>query len=159
MLQRESAAAGGCDSCGFKLGEPIAKLEVSDLCFVSDHRFPGRCVVTLHQHATELFDLSPAVRRAFADDVSTAARAIKLAVNAFKMNYEILGNADPHVHCHLIPRQMDEPKPKAPAWLHPEVQAELAAEKAKEIKHRIVTLLRKVPAARVTIKRSWPRNS
>ena len=63
------------------------------------------------------------------------------------MNYEILGNADPHVHCHLIPRQLDEPKPKAPAWLHPETQAALAAGIAEEVKRRIVTLLRQAPAA------------
>lgn len=146
MTQPLSGMAAGCDACGFKLGEPIVKLEVSDLCFVSDHRFPGRCVVILHQHATELFDLSLPVRHAFADDVSMAARAIKLAVNAFKMNYEILGNADPHVHCHLIPRQLDEPKSKVPAWLHPEAQAALAAGKAEEIKQRIMTLLRQAPA-------------
>lgn len=143
----EFASAAACGTCGFKLGEPLATLAVSDLCFVSDHRFPGRCVVTLHQHATELFELNPAVRSAFADDVSAAAQAIKLAVYAFKMNYEILGNADPHLHCHLIPRQLVEPKPKVPAWLHPETQAELAAGKADEVKRRIVTLLRASPAA------------
>lgn len=136
-----------CGTCGFKLGEQIATLAVSYLCFVSDHRFPGRCIVVLQQHGTELFDLSPAVRHAFTDDVSTAARAIKLAVSALKMNYEILGNVDPHVHCHLIPRQVDEPKPKAPAWLHPEAQTELAAGKAEEIKQRIVTLLSELRAA------------
>lgn len=138
--------AAACGTCGFKLGEPLATLSVSELCFVSDHRFPGRCVVTLHRHATELFDLSPALRSAFADDVSAAARAIKLAVNAFKMNYEILGNSDPHLHCHLIPRQLDEPKPKLPAWLHPEGQTAMAADEAVEIKRRIVTLLRESPA-------------
>ena len=114
---------------------------------MSDNRFPGRCVVTLHEHATELFDLSPAVRHAFADDVSTAARAIKSAVNAFKMNYEILGNADPHVHCHLIPRQLNEPGPKVPAWLHPDPQKALEADRAEEIRQRIVTQLREAPAA------------
>ena len=135
-----------CDICGFNMGEPIAKLTVSDLCFVSDHRFPGRCVVTLHDHATELSELSPEIRHAFADDVSAAAAAIKLAVNSFKMNYEILGNADPHLHCHLIPRQLDEPKPKVPAWLHPEAQKELQVDKAREVKQRIVTLLREPPS-------------
>ncbi len=143
----KSLAAAPCATCGFKLGEPLATLTVSDLCFVSDHRFPGRCVVTLHQHATELFDLSAALRSAFANDVSAAARAIKLAVNAFKMNYEILGNADPHLHCHLIPRQLDEPAPKLPAWLHPEAQAELAAGRADEIKRSIVALLREGSAS------------
>ncbi|MCE9658319.1 MAG: HIT family protein [Burkholderiales bacterium] len=146
-MQPQSEAAAACDTCGFKLGEPIAKLEVSDLCFVSDHRFPGRCVVVLHQHATELFDLSPSIRHAFADDVSAAARAIMLAMNAFKMNYEILGNADPHMHCHLIPRQLDEPKAKLPAWLHPEAQSALAVGKTEEIKQRIVALLHRTATA------------
>ena len=130
-----------CPACGFRMGEPLARLEASDLCFVSDRRFPGRCVVTLRHHATELFDLPPELLRAFAEDVSTAARAIHRAVNAFKMNYEILGNADPHVHCHVIPRQLNEPKPKVPAWLHPEPQAELAPEAAEAIRRRIVALL------------------
>ncbi len=143
MTRPLSAAA--CDVCGFKLSDPIAKLKVSHLGFVSDERFPGRCVLMLHQHATELFDLSAAVRHAFVDDVSSAALAIKLAVNPFKMNYEILGNADPHVHCHLVPRQSDEPKPKVPAWLHPKEQSALAAGKAEEIKQRIVRYLRESP--------------
>jgi diadenosine tetraphosphate (Ap4A) HIT family hydrolase len=131
-------ASAPCATCGFVLGEPLARLAVSDLCFVSDRRFPGRCVVTLHRHATELFDLDPELRHGFVDDVSAAARAIQRAVNAFKMNYEILGNAAPHVHCHLFPRQRDEPKPNVPAWLHPEAQSELAADAAEEIKRRIV---------------------
>lgn len=143
----KSPSMAPCAICGFKLGEPIAKLAVSDLGFVSDQRFPGRCVVMLHQHATELFDLSPAVRHAFADDVSMAAQAIALAVSPFKMNYEILGNADAHVHCHLIPRQLDEPKPKVPAWLHPNAQTELAVEEAEQIKQRIATHLRQATAA------------
>lgn len=138
-------SAAACDVCGFKLSDPIARLEVSYLGFVSDERFPGRCVLVLDRHATELFDLSATVRHAFVDDVSTAARAIKLAVNPFKMNYEILGNADPHVHCHLIPRQSDEPKPKVPAWLHPREQSALAAGKAEEIKRQIVWHLRELP--------------
>lgn len=135
-----------CATCGFRMGERIATLSVSDLCFVSDSRFPGRCVVTLHEHATELFEVAPALRHAFADDMSNAARAIKAAVNAFKMNYEILGNFDPHVHCHLLPRQLAEPKPNVPAWLHPEAQTEMAADNAEQIKRRIVALLREARA-------------
>ncbi|MCW5657086.1 MAG: HIT family protein [Burkholderiaceae bacterium] len=123
------------------MGEPIASLETSELCFVSDRRFPGRCVLTLREHATELFEASAAARGAFTEDMSRAARAIKLAVGAFKMNYEILGNADPHVHCHLIPRQHDEPNPRVPAWSHPQPQTELDEQHARRIKYRIRELL------------------
>jgi diadenosine tetraphosphate (Ap4A) HIT family hydrolase len=136
-----------CATCGFRMGEPLARLTASDLCFVSDARFPGRCVVVLHRHATELYELTPAQRHAFADDVSTAARAIMAAVGAFKMNYEVLGNADPHVHCHLIPRQLEEPKPKAPAWLHPEPQAGMEPAAAEAIRRRIAAQLDALPDA------------
>lgn len=135
------ASAWTCATCGFGLGEPIASLEASELTFVSDRRFPGRCVLTLREHATELFEVSTPARQAFTEDMSRAARAIKLAVDAFKMNYEILGNADPHVHCHLIPRQYDESNPRVPAWLHPEPQAELDEASARRIKDRIRELL------------------
>jgi len=135
------AMAWACAACGFSLGEPIASLEASELCFVSDRRFPGRCVLTLREHATELFEASAPARQAFTEDMSRSARAIKLAVGAFKMNYEILGNADPHVHCHLIPRQRDEPNPRVPAWLHPQPQAELDEASACRIEDRIRELL------------------
>lgn len=123
------------------MGEPLASLSVSDLCFVSDRRFPGRCIVVLREHATELFQLSTTLRHAFADDLSNAAQAIAEAVEPLKINYEILGNVDPHLHCHLIPRRADEPKPKAPAWLHPDAQAELDSGDAEAIKQRIVARL------------------
>lgn len=140
-----SSQAAACITCGFTFGESLAMLDVSELCFVSDRRFPGRCVVTLRQHATELYDLSRETRSAFVDDMSRAAHAIMLAVGGFKMNYEILGNASPHVHCHLIPRRQDEPGLKLPAWLHPQAQEELADDAAKEIKQSILTRLRKLP--------------
>ena len=138
----ESPRIEPCTTCGFRMGEPLARLSASDLCFVSDRRFPGRCVVVLHRHATELFELTPEQRHAFVDDVSTAARAIQATVGAFKMNYEVLGNVDPHLHCHLIPRQRGEPKPKAPAWLHPDPQEEMERAAAEAIKRRIAAHLR-----------------
>jgi len=141
MAQKLAPAAWACASCGFRMGEPIARLGVSELSLVSDRRFPGRCVLTLREHATELFEASAAARQGFVEDMSRAARAIKLATGAFKMNYEILGNADPHVHCHLIPRRQDEPNPRVPAWLHPQPQTELDEASAQQMKARIRELL------------------
>ena len=31
-----------------------------------------------------------------------------------KMNYEVLGNALPHLHTHLVPRYLDDPAPGRP---------------------------------------------
>ena len=36
-----------------------------------------------------------------------------------KLNYELLGNALPHLHTHVMPRYTDDPKPGWP-FPHPE---------------------------------------
>ena len=141
MASAPAAAIWACPTCGFRLGEPIASLEVSELCFISDRRFPGRCVLTLREHATELFEVSPRARQAYMEDMCRAAQAIKSAVKAFKLNYEILGNADAHLHCHPLPPQHDEPNPRVPAWLHPEAQSDLDVENAQRLKSLIRELL------------------
>ena len=38
-----------------------------------------------------------------------------------KLNYELLGNALPHLHTHVMPRYVDDPKPGWP-FPHPEVE-------------------------------------
>ena len=32
------------------------------------------------------------------------------------MNYELLGNSDPHLHWHIIPRYKTDPRWGAPIW-------------------------------------------
>ena len=32
------------------------------------------------------------------------------------MNYEALGNTSAHLHWHLIPRHVDDPRPGGPVW-------------------------------------------
>ena len=50
------------------------------------------------------------------------AEAIATVVKPRKMNYECLGNSEPHVHWHLLPRQANEPEEmrRGPIWLRPE---------------------------------------
>ncbi len=50
------------------------------------------------------------------------AEAIAAVVKPWKMNYECLGNSEPHVHWHLLPRQSTETDElrRGPIWLRPE---------------------------------------
>ncbi len=80
------------------------ELAVSTAALFPDQSFHGRCLVTLREHYTELFQLTPAMRTAFLEDVSQVAEAIARAVSPAKINYELLGNLVPHMHSHLIPR-------------------------------------------------------
>lgn len=42
------------------------------------------------------------------------------------MNYNVLGNAVPHVHAHVLPRYLDDPSPGMPLspWMAREVDGE-----------------------------------
>ena len=46
--------------------------------------------------------------------------AVLQATGAVRMNYEILGNSEPELHCHLFPRYATEPEQhrKMPAWFY-----------------------------------------
>ena len=46
--------------------------------------------------------------------------AVLQATGALRMNYEILGNSEPELHCHLFPRYASEPDDKRtmPAWFY-----------------------------------------
>ena len=42
--------------------------------------------------------------------------ALATALKPDKMNYELLGNAQPHLHCHIIPRYKTDPMWGRPIW-------------------------------------------
>jgi diadenosine tetraphosphate (Ap4A) HIT family hydrolase len=49
--------------------------------------------------------------------MSTVAEAVFNAFKPKKLNYELLGNGEPHLHWHIFPRHSDDPEPKKPIWL------------------------------------------
>jgi diadenosine tetraphosphate (Ap4A) HIT family hydrolase len=48
--------------------------------------------------------------------MSLVAEAVFRAFTPRKLNYELLGNAVPHLHWHLFPRHSDDPHPRGPVW-------------------------------------------
>ena len=73
-------------------------------------------------HATELYLMPADAARQLADEMRLTAEAIAAVVKPWKMNYECLGNSEPHVHWHLLPRQETETDEmrRGPIWLRPE---------------------------------------
>jgi diadenosine tetraphosphate (Ap4A) HIT family hydrolase len=109
-----------CRVCSFKLWLPIAHLSVSSLGLNNDSRFPGRCLLVLDQHAEHFAEIEPDLASAFIDDARVAAQAIQMVTKAPRINYAILGNKEPHVHIHLIPRGLpNDPIPRQAPWEHP----------------------------------------
>lgn len=82
----------------------IAPLSASTLYLFKEQSHPGRCVVAYHGHVNELFELPEAELIRFTQDVARAARAVKAAVNAKKINYGAYSDKLPHLHMHLVPK-------------------------------------------------------
>lgn len=87
----------------------IAPLRVSTLYLFKEQTHRGRCVVAYRAHVNELFELPDAELTLFMRDVAQAARAMKTALGAAKINYGAYSDKMPHLHMHLVPKYPDGP--------------------------------------------------
>jgi len=87
----------------------IAPLGASTLYLFREQTHRGRCVVAYRGHVNELFELPDAEMQAFVRDVARAARAIKTAFSAAKINYGAYSDKLPHLHMHLVPKYVGGP--------------------------------------------------
>jgi diadenosine tetraphosphate (Ap4A) HIT family hydrolase len=115
-----------CQVCDFELWEPIAELAVSTLGLYNDARFPGRCLLVLNQHLEDFSLLEPDLLLAFNLDAQRSGKALAEATSARRINYAVLGNAQTHLHFHLIPRYPEaEQFPKKSPWSDPRLPIRL----------------------------------
>jgi len=106
-----------CGYCGFILWEPIARTGTSKLGLYNDSRFPGRSILSLHDHFDSLSDIPMTMIISFVRDLQVAMDAIREVTGAARVNVAILGNRDSHVHAHLVPRFPDvEEFPDCSPW-------------------------------------------
>jgi len=123
-----------CLHCQFTLWNPVANLQFSTVGLYDDSRFPGRCIVLLGHHAEHFDELDEDVAAEFMKDVQAVSRAIKRATGATRVNLAILGNAEYHVHAHLIPRYPEnEAFPHSSPWNDPRPKAHLDDDSRSEI--------------------------
>lgn len=71
-------------------------------------------VVWRGRHVVEPTELTDAEAAAYGREVMQVARALQAVLQPVKLNYEVLGNAAPHLHTHLVPRYADDPRPGWP---------------------------------------------
>lgn len=92
---------------------------------IGDHQhFKGYTIFLCKEHKSELFQLDRATRLRFLEEMSIVAEAATNAFGAEKMNYELLGNGDSHLHWHLFPRVSGDlgefgNNGKGPVWWYP----------------------------------------
>lgn len=81
---------------------------------------PGYCLLLPDPVVTSLNDLDEQARTIYLLDMARLGDAALAATGALRMNYEILGNSEPELHCHLFPRYATEPDQyrRMPAWFY-----------------------------------------
>lgn len=92
---------------------------------IGDHQhFHGYTLFLCKEHKTELFQLDAATKLKFLEEMSIVTEAVAKAFHAEKMNCELLGNGDSHLHWHLFPRVEGDLEDygnlgKGPVWWYP----------------------------------------
>ncbi|MET3728352.1 diadenosine tetraphosphate (Ap4A) HIT family hydrolase [Fictibacillus halophilus] len=94
----------------------VAELETG-FVVIGDHQyFKGYTLFLSKQHKTELHFLESEEKKTFLNEMSIVAEAVYKAFGAEKLNYELLGNGDSHLHWHLFPRRENDSPVKGPVW-------------------------------------------
>ena len=72
----------------------------------------------------DLNALGPDARRQYLYDATVVGDALLEVTEAYRINYEILGNLDPALHTHIFPRYRHEPQDyrKGPVYYYPREQ-------------------------------------
>ncbi len=102
----------------------VKELETGYVVLGDHQHFEGYTIFICKEHKTELFELETSFRLEFLDEMSRVAKAVGKAFFAEKMNYELLGNGDTHLHWHLFPRKSGDIESygnngKGPVWWYP----------------------------------------
>ncbi len=102
----------------------VKELETGYIVIGDNQHFKGYTLFLFKEHITELFQLDKVVKLKFLEEMSLVAEAVSNAFGAEKMNYELLGNGETHLHWHLFPRVSGDLEGygnngKGPVWWYP----------------------------------------
>lgn len=104
----------------------------------------GYCLLLPDPVVPSLNDLNAEARVTYLLDMARLGDAVLEATGALRVNYEILGNTEPELHCHIFPRYASEPehRRKMPVWFYDWKTATPYDEQAHgELRKRIAQLL------------------
>lgn len=97
----------------------VSELETGYV-FIGPHQyFKGYTLFICKEHVAELHELATNVKLNYLTEMSLVAEAVYKGFGATKMNYELLGNGEAHLHWHLFPRMVNDPYRKGPVWWLP----------------------------------------
>jgi diadenosine tetraphosphate (Ap4A) HIT family hydrolase len=155
----DQTRSDGCGICsiierihGGTYHDWIAELPRSWLIFGDAQFYRGYCLLLAKRHVTELHTMPRGEAHELLDEILAVGRTLAEILNPLKLNYECLGNQEPHVHWHIFPRYADDPMRTAPVWLRAETERRVSLDpddRAALIAAIRRTLIQRLPAARI----------
>ena len=99
----------------------VKELETGYVVIGDGQYFKGYTLFLAKEHVTELHQMEYETKIKFLEEMSIVQEAVAKAFQAEKMNIELLGNGDAHVHWHLFPRKAGDMKGyghngRGPVW-------------------------------------------
>ena len=91
---------------------------LSRVLLMDDARYPWIVLVPRRADVTELFELAADDRAALTEEVAHAARVLRTASGAQKINIGALGNLVPQLHIHVVVRNEGDAAWPGPVWGH-----------------------------------------
>lgn len=95
---------------------PYLLEDTSDMAWVlADNQFyKGYSIFIYKEHVEHLHELKDPLE--FMIRMSLIGETLFKTFHPERINYEILGNKDHHLHVHIIPRYKNDPIPDQPIW-------------------------------------------
>jgi len=103
----------------------VKEMETGYVVIGDNQHFMGYALFLYMNHNhTELFQMDMDERTKFMQEMTIVAEAVYRAFKPEKMNYELLGMGDAHLHWHLYPRREGDIENygnhgKGPVWWYP----------------------------------------
>ena len=102
----------------------VKELETGYVVIGDGQYFKGYTLFLAKEHVMELHQMEYETKIKFLEEMSIVQEAVAKAFQADKMNIELLGNGDAHVHWHLFPRKAGDMKGyghngRGPVWWVP----------------------------------------
>jgi diadenosine tetraphosphate (Ap4A) HIT family hydrolase len=81
----------------------------------------GYCILLPDPIVASLNDINRQQRADFLCDMALVGDVLMEVTGAYRINYAIMGNLDPALHAHIVPRYLDEPEEfrKGLPWSYP----------------------------------------
>ena len=93
-------------------------------------------------------DLNRLQQAEYLSDMALVGDALLEVTGAYRINYGIMGNSDPFLHAHIVPRYLTEPEKlrTGPPWCYPKKLMDAAVfdlERDKELMWQIASAIQK----------------